>query len=137
VAEEEPALCREVIAAHPGEPLEALRKAEMERMQRVRSAWRRGKHVLWDSLGMGATEHTRRLAHAFGRASEEHRRALYEARVICGCRERRGDPYREDCDALFRLAERQYGRMAPPPGEAEGEEEAGEAGPRDPSDSGS
>ena len=38
-------------------------------------------------------------------AQDAYHRAVREARVLCDCRQRRGDPYREDCETLFRKLE--------------------------------
>ena len=99
--ETDASLCREVIAAHPGEPLEALRKAEAERVRTAKSSYRRARKRLGRSLGGGPGAVGQRDASGAGTAMDVFERNIAEARVICGCRERRGDPHRQDCERLY------------------------------------
>lgn len=108
---EDPEICREALAEHPGDELEALRRAEEDRWRAARSASRRGKKLMADSVEQGDTPAQQRRAAQIGRTSQRYRQALREARILCGCRERRGDPYREDCERLFW---RYRGALGPP-----------------------
>ncbi|MCZ6783761.1 MAG: hypothetical protein O7G30_10685 [Proteobacteria bacterium] len=101
----EPAICQAAIAAQPHDPLAALQRAEVARWQAARTASRQGRHLMRQTMGGGTSLATRRLANQIAQAQDAYRVAVQQARVLCGCRERRGDPYREDCDALFRNLE--------------------------------
>lgn len=101
----EPELCREVIEASDEPPLEALRKAETERWQAARTASRQGKRRLRQSMGGSPSLANRRVANQVAASQDAFHSAVREARVLCDCRERRGDPYREDCAVLFRKLE--------------------------------
>jgi hypothetical protein len=114
----DPPLCRDAIAAHPGDQLDALRRAEEDRWRAARSASRRGKKLMADAVEQGDTGAQRQRAARIGQTSDDYRRALQEARILCGCRERRGDPYREDCERLFF---RYRGALQEPPAEPEPE----------------
>jgi len=109
----DPPACREVIAARPDDALEALRAAESEHMRRARHAWYRGKRLLRTMLGGGTTLPTRRAADELAQLQETYHRAVHTARVLCGCRERRGDPYREDCEAAYRQLQAPWGMPRP------------------------
>lgn len=105
--DEQPAICREAIARHGGEPLAALAAEEQDRWREARKAQRKARGLLRDNVGLGphmrAVEQTAEVA-ALERYYVE---SLRVARTICGCRERRGDPHRQDC-------ERQYAKFLAP-----------------------
>jgi len=109
----DPPACREVLAARPEDALEALRAAEAEHMRRARHASYRGKRLLRSMLGGGTTLPTRRAADELAQLQETYHRAVHTARVLCGCRERRGDPYREDCEAAYRQLQAPWGMPRP------------------------
>jgi hypothetical protein len=100
----EPELCRDALAAHPDEtPLRALRTEEAARWQRARRAAREGRKALGRGIGAGDAGGARVIAGEFHGATEAHRQALREGRILCGCRARRGDPDGADCDRLYPL----------------------------------
>ena len=87
-APEDPPLCREAIAAHPDESaLAALTRAEAKKILR--------EH-LGDGTQGGLAGGDR--AEPLMRQADELRRA---GKVICHCRQRRGDPQRKDCEFLY------------------------------------
>ena len=94
-------LCREVIAEHPGDALEALRKAEGERVRTAKSSYRKARKRLGRSLGGGPGAVGQRDASGAGTAMDVFERNIAEARVLCECRELRGDPHRQDCERLY------------------------------------
>jgi hypothetical protein len=100
----EPALCREALAAHPEKtPVQALRAEEAARWQRARRAAREGRRSLNRAIGAGDAAGARVIAGEFHGATEAHREALREGRILCGCRARRGDPDDADCERLYPL----------------------------------
>lgn len=111
----EPELCREIVAASPEEPLVALRHAEERRWRDARAASRRGRKGLRATLGGGPSLAGPGVTAEIARQQELYRRAVHEARVLCECRERRGDPLREDCEAAFRELEARPGFAPPEP----------------------
>jgi hypothetical protein len=97
----EPALCRDAIAARPGDPVAALREAESARWRTAREAHARARRGLHRALGDVAGARLQREAAAFGAVSAAHHQAMREARALCGCRARRGDPDGARCDRLY------------------------------------
>jgi hypothetical protein len=100
--EDEPALCAEVLGREQGEPLDALARAEQERWTVARNAERRGRRLMRSTVGMGESQRSLRAVAELERLDRAFAAAVREARILCGCRQRRGDPYREDCDRLYR-----------------------------------
>lgn len=100
-APEDPPLCREAIAAHPDESaLAALTRAEDDLAARARKARAEAKKILREHLGdgtQGGLAGTDR-AEPLMRQADELRRA---GKVMCHCRQRRGDPQRKDCEFLY------------------------------------
>jgi hypothetical protein len=100
-APEDPPLCREAITAHPDESaLAALTHAEGELAARAREARAEANKVLRQHLGDGTQAGlagSDRAEPLFRRA-DELRRA---GKVMCHCRQRRGDPQRSDCEFLY------------------------------------
>ena len=100
-APEDPPLCREAIAAHPdASALEALTRAEDEAAALARRARGEARAILRRQIGTGeqgglaATE----AADAQLRQAADLRRT---GKVLCHCRQRRGDPARADCEFLY------------------------------------
>jgi hypothetical protein len=98
---EDPPRCREALAAHPeDDALEALARAEADAATSARKARAEARRILRKHIGTGeqgglaATE----AADAQLRRAAELRR---EGKVLCHCRQRRGDPDREDCEFLY------------------------------------
>lgn len=100
-AAEDPPLCREAIAAHPdASALAALTRAEDDLAARARKARTAAKKILREHLGDGAQGGLAGSdrAEPLMRQADELRRA---GKVMCHCRQRRGDPQREDCEFLY------------------------------------
>ncbi|HVH17181.1 MAG TPA: hypothetical protein VNF72_02665 [Myxococcota bacterium] len=100
-APEDPPLCREAIAAHPDESaLAALTRAEDDLAARARKARAEAKKILREHLGDGTQGGLAGgdRAEPLMRQADELRRA---GKVMCHCRQRRGDPQREDCEFLY------------------------------------
>jgi len=99
----EPALCEQVIAsATPGTaPLTALAAAESARWKVARKAERDARKRMRQMVGIGAAAQARRGASEVDNLNGRFATAVYEARLLCGCRQQRGDPYREDCARLY------------------------------------
>jgi hypothetical protein len=100
-APEDPPLCREAIAEHPdASALDALTRAEDDLAARARRARAEAKRILREHMadgergGLAATDQAEPLL----RQADELRRA---GKVVCHCRQRRGDPQREDCEFLY------------------------------------
>jgi len=100
-APEDPPLCREAIAAHPDQSaLEALTRAEDDLAARARKARAEAKKILRAHIAdgeRGALAATDQAEPLF-RQADELRRA---GKTVCHCRQRRGDPQREDCEFLY------------------------------------
>ncbi len=97
---EDPPLCREAIEARPEVgALEALAEAEKELAIDARRARNAARKIMRKTLGAGAAARARLPTY------EEQMRRESEARrdgkVLCYCRQRRGDPHREDCERLY------------------------------------
>jgi hypothetical protein len=97
----EPALCREAIAAQPDAPIAALRRAESARWEEARRAHARARRRLRRALGDVPGARLQADAEGFGRLAAGHHRAMREARVLCECRARRGDPDGAPCERLY------------------------------------
>lgn len=98
----DPPVCAEAIAAKPDSPpLEALKEAEKLRMRKMKEAQRESRRLAKEGLGTADGTGSRRRMRDLD-AIERRRAGLYrEAKALCLCRERRGDPYREDCQQLY------------------------------------
>ncbi len=114
-AEREHRLCREIISGSSEPPLEALRLAENERWRAARTASRQGRKQLKGVMGAGPSAAGRGAGSELARIQDRYHRAVHEARVICDCRQRRGDPLREDCEAAFRALQARKGFAPPTP----------------------
>lgn len=118
VRDPEPELCRRAIEATDTGPLEALRRAENDRWRAARTASRQGRRHLRRTLGGGPSVAARGPTSEMTEIADLQRRyhrAVREARVLCGCREARGDPLREDCEAAFRALQARPGFAPPAP----------------------
>lgn len=98
----DPPLCREVIERRGEQSeIEALTRAETERARAAHRAHRESQKLMRTTLGGGRGA----IAHgALQKADAAERRraeATREGKVLCYCRHRRGDPLREDCEALY------------------------------------
>ncbi|MGH0037521.1 MAG: hypothetical protein ACQGVK_21035 [Myxococcota bacterium] len=111
----EPELCRRILADSDAPPLEALRQAENDRWRAARTASRQGRKHLRRTLGGGPSLAARGTTAEIADHQSRYHRAVAEARVICGCREARKDPLREDCDAAFRALQARPGFAPPQP----------------------
>jgi hypothetical protein len=94
-------LCREALAARPDESaLDALAHAEEDLASRARKARAEAQSIMRKHIGDGergglaAADAVEPLL----RQAAELRRA---GKTICHCRQRRGDPQREDCEYLY------------------------------------
>ena len=98
---DDPALCREAIAARPDESaLDALAHAEADLASRARKANAEAQRIVRKHVGDGE-----RGGLAAADAAEPLLRQASELRkagkAICHCRQRRGDPQRTDCEYLY------------------------------------
>ncbi len=97
---DDPPVCREALARHPeATALEALAEEEKELAVAARRARRDARKIMRETLGVGAAALGRLPAYeALARKESEARAA---GKALCYCRERRGDPHREDCELLY------------------------------------
>ncbi len=102
VDETEPALCAEAVANADGEPLDALAEAERTHWRAARRAQKEARRLLHGTVGLGASTRSAAAAARAGEAERRFAESVARARVLCGCRQQRGDPDRPDCDALYR-----------------------------------
>ena len=79
--------------------LEALAQAEQESVKRAKALLREGKKLMRATLGGGRS--ARNQLPAFDAIAAREVEARAEGRVLCFCRKRRGDPHRQDCEALY------------------------------------
>ncbi len=98
----EPALCTEAISKHGGAPLLALAEAEQAQWRIARKAEREVRKVMRSTMGMGASERSVSAVARMDELGRQFDRAVRTARILCGCREAGGDPYRRDCSAQYR-----------------------------------
>jgi hypothetical protein len=99
-APEDPPLCREALELHPDvDALEALSLEEARQAGIARDARREARKLMRETLGAGAAGAAQLPAYeALSRRESEARR---DGKVLCYCRERRGDPHRDDCELLY------------------------------------
>jgi hypothetical protein len=99
-APEDPPLCREALALHPdASALEALTREEARQAEIARDARREARKLMRETLGAGAAGAAQLPAYeALARRESEAKR---DGKVLCYCRERRGDPHRDDCELLY------------------------------------
>jgi len=98
---EDPPVCREALAASPElAALPALERAEQQAAKRAREARRAAQKLLRGNLGAGAQAGLAGAdaADALLREEADLRRL---GKALCHCRQRRGDPNREDCEFLY------------------------------------
>jgi len=97
---EDPPLCREAIERHPdATALEALAEEEKQRAIVARRAQREARKIMRKTLGAGAAARVHLPAYeAHARRESEARR---DGKTLCYCRNRRGDPHRDDCELLY------------------------------------
>ena len=97
---EDPPLCREAIESRPEQSaLEALADAEKQLAVEARRARREARKIMRETLGAGAAARVQLPAYeAHARRESEARR---DGKVLCYCRNRRGDPHRDDCELLY------------------------------------
>jgi hypothetical protein len=100
-APEDPPLCRDALAAQPQQSaLDALARAEEGAARRGRAARAQARTLMRKHLGAGQRD---------GLAASDAAEALLrqaadasrEGKVLCHCRQRRGDTNRQDCEALY------------------------------------
>jgi hypothetical protein len=97
----DPPLCQQALMEHPEEaPLAALASAEQDAAQRAAHAGREAAKILRKQIGAGPEGglSATTAADALLRHQAEARR---EGKVLCHCRQRRGDPDRSDCEFLY------------------------------------
>jgi hypothetical protein len=99
-APEDPPLCREALALHPDAgALEALSREEARQAEIARDARREARKLMRETLGAGAAGAAQLPTYeALARREAEAKR---DGKVLCYCRERRGDPHRDDCELLY------------------------------------
>ena len=97
---DDPPVCREALARHPeATALEALAEEEANIAGEARRARRDARKIMRKTLGAGAAGRIQLPAYeALAHKDAEARRA---GKILCYCRERRGDPHREDCVLLY------------------------------------
>jgi hypothetical protein len=97
---DDPPVCRAALEARPDEaPLEALAHAEQAALRRAKARQREGKKLMRETLGGGRSARNR--LPAFDAIAVREAEARAEGRSLCFCRKRRGDPHRQDCEALY------------------------------------
>ncbi len=97
---DDPPLCREALARHPeATALEALAEEEKHLATLARRARRDARKIMRKTLGVGAAALGQLPAYEALAHKEAEARAT--GKVLCYCRERRGDPHREDCELLY------------------------------------
>lgn len=97
---EDPPLCREALAARPdAEALVALAREEQRLAEEARRAARQARKLMRQNLGAGAE--ARAVLPEYEALMRRQQEAKRRGKVICLCRERRGDPHREDCELLY------------------------------------
>jgi len=98
---EDPPLCRAALAASPELPAQAaLERAEQQAAKRAREARRAAQKLLRGNLGAGA-EAGLAGADAADALLRQEADARRQGKALCHCRQRRGDPNREDCEFLY------------------------------------
>ena len=97
---EDPPLCREALARHPeATALEALAEEEKRLARLARVARREARKLMRETLGIGAAARAKLPAYeALAVRESEAKRA---GKALCYCRQRRGDPHRQDCELLY------------------------------------
>lgn len=97
---EDPPLCREALERQPdATALEALAEEEKQLAALARKARREARKLMRGTLGAGAAARAQLPAYeALAREESEAKRA---GKTLCYCRQRRGDPHREDCELLY------------------------------------
>lgn len=101
LAPQDPPLCQEALIEHPGEaPLAALARAEQDAAQRAANAGREAAKILRKQIGAD-TEGGLSAATSAELLLRHQADARREGKVLCHCRQRRGDPDREDCEFLY------------------------------------
>ncbi len=97
---DDPPVCREALARHPETTaLEALAEEEKRIAIEARRARRGARKIMRQTLGAGAAALGQLPAYEALARKESEARAIGKA--LCYCRERRGDPHREDCELLY------------------------------------
>jgi hypothetical protein len=97
---DDPPVCRAALEARPDAPaLDALVQAEQEALRRAKARQREGKKLMRETLGGGRS--ARHRLPAFDAIAAKEADARAEGRALCFCRKRRGDPHRQDCEALY------------------------------------
>ncbi|MGH0028235.1 MAG: hypothetical protein ACQGVC_00465 [Myxococcota bacterium] len=96
---EDPPLCRQAIETRPDTTaLEALADEEKRLATEARRARRAARKVMRETLGAGAGARAKLPEYEAHVAREAE--AKRRGKVLCYCRERRGDPHRQDCELL-------------------------------------
>lgn len=97
---EDPPVCRAAFDARPDDSaLDALSHAEKQALRRAKAHRREGKKLMRETLGGGPS--ARKRLPAFDAIAAREAEARADGRALCFCRKRRGDPYRQDCEALY------------------------------------
>ena len=97
---DDPSVCREALARHPeATALEALAEQEKRFAALARRARRDARKIMRATLGVGAAARGQLPAYEELARRESEARAIGKA--LCYCRNRRGDPHREDCELLY------------------------------------
>jgi hypothetical protein len=100
-APEDPPLCRSAITARPQQSaLDALAEAEQDASRRANEAQRAAAKLMRKHIGDGTQGGlaASTAAEALLRKQADARR---EGKVLCHCRQRRGDSNRQDCEYLY------------------------------------
>jgi hypothetical protein len=97
---EDPRLCIEAIERHPdATALAALAEEEKRLAVEARRLRREARKLMRGTLGAGPE--ARAQLPAYEALSRREAEAQRDGRVLCFCRQRRGDPHREDCQLLY------------------------------------
>ena len=97
---EDPPLCREALARHPeATALEALAEEEKRLAIEARGLRREARKLMRQTLGAGVA--ARAQLPAYEALSRKESGAKRAGKTLCYCRQRRGDPHREDCELLY------------------------------------
>jgi hypothetical protein len=100
-AGDDPPLCQQALSAAPQKPpLVALAAAEQDAAMRAARAGREAAKILREHIGDGA-QGGLAASDAADRLLRQQADARREGKVLCHCRQRRGDADRADCEFLY------------------------------------
>ena len=98
---DDPPLCQQALAAQPQQaPLAALAAAEQDAATRAARAGREASKLLRKHIGDGP-QGGLAASDAAERLLRQQADARREGKVLCHCRQRRGDTDRQDCELLY------------------------------------